>query len=308
MIRSALVTGASGFVGYCLVKHLLKNGWHVHLLLREKSVNEVFPGNKHLVLHRCNGSYESIESIIRLSKPDIVYHLASLFLAQHKPSDVGPLVTSNLLFPTLLLEAMNNCGIRHFINTGTSWQNYQSQTYTPVNLYASTKEAFEKLALFYIDAHGFKITTLRLFDTYGPGDKRKKLFFLLREAAKSGSVLKMSPGDQIINLVYGMDVAEAFLIAGEELLKSEYPTNNIYGVSSPQVLTLRELVTCYSKTTNHTVSVEWGALPYRTREVMIPYADYPVLSNWTAKTPLEEGILKMESDINIQGLLTSNEK
>lgn len=304
-MRTALITGASGFVGYCLVKHLLTNGWRVHLLLREQSVTEDFTAkDDRLTLHRCDGTYQSVEKIVKLSAPDIVYHLASLFLAAHKTTDIKPLVDSNLLFPTFLLEAMHNCGIRNLINTGTSWQNYQSQSYTPVNLYAATKEAFEKLALFYIDAYDFNMTTLRLFDTYGPNDKRKKLFYLLRETAKSGTVLKMSPGHQIINVVYGMDVAEAFLIAGEQLLETKFPKNNVYGISATRLLTLRELVSSYSEVTKREVSVDWGALPYRSREVMTPYPDYARLPNWNPVTTLEEGILKMESDTNIQGLLT----
>jgi len=305
-MRCALVTGASGFVGACLVRYLLQNGWRVHLLLREQSHVEAFSASEgQLTVHRCDGSYDSIERIVKASTPDVVYHLASLFLAQHQTGDIERLTESNLLFPTQLLEAMHKCGVRNLINTGTSWQNYESNDYKPVNLYAASKEAFEKLALFYIDAYGIKMTTLRLFDTYGPGDKRKKLFYLLRETARSGTVLNMSPGEQIINAVYGNDVAAAFLLAGEELLASDAAAHRVYGVSSEKLLSLRELVAIYSEVTQHAVNVNWGALPYRPREVMAPCTNYASVPGWQQQTSLVDGIIAMESDVSLNGLKAS---
>lgn len=306
MARSALVTGASGFVGACLARHLLAQGWHLHLIARQNSNLDAITDNSNaLTVHRIDGSYQSIESVIQQSNPDVVFHLASLFLAQHQANDVSNLIESNLLFPTLLLEAMYHCGKRNLINTGTSWQHYQNQDYCPVNLYAATKDAFERLITFYVDAHGFKVKTLKLFDTYGPGDKRKKLFYALRQAAQSGDALKMSPGEQQINLVYGEDVAKAFLLAGSQLLAQSESKHEIYGVANPQSLALRELVDIYSQVTGFAIKVNWGALPYRPREVMTPWTNYATVPEWAANTDLKDGITRMERDASIQGLLST---
>ena len=256
-----------------------------------------------LTVHHIDGSFESIELALKKSSPDLVFHLASLFLAQHKPADIGQLIESNILFPTLLLEAMQSCGINSFINTGTSWQHYQNADYGPVNLYAATKDAFERLIQFYVDAHGFKVKTLKLFDTYGPSDHRKKLFYLLRQAARSGVAINMSPGEQHINLVYGNDVAEAFMLAGLQLLDSSSASNEKYGVANTESTTLRELVNAYSQITRFKVNVNWGALSYRPREVMTPWSNYQTVPLWKPRTSLADGITQMEKDTSIQGLL-----
>lgn len=309
MTQSALVTGASGFVGACLTKHLQAQGWHVHIIARQNSNLDVITDYSNaLTVHRIDGSYQSIESVMQQSNPDVVFHLASLFLTQHQASDVSNLYESNLLFPALLLEAMYRCGKRNLINTGTSWQHYQNQDYCPVNLYAATKDAFERLITFYVDAHGFKVKTLQLFDTYGPRDHRKKLFYALRQAARAGEAVNMSPGEQQINLVYGNDVAEAFMLAGLQLLDSTSTCNEVYGVANSESTSLRELVNIYSQITKFKITVNWGALPYRPREVMVPWSNYQAVPLWQPNTSLADGITHMESDTSIQGLLsTQNE-
>lgn len=111
--------------------------------------------------------------------PDIVIHIASLTSVTHDYSTIENLLRSNIEFPTKLLEAMEVAGVKKFINTGTTWQNYNSADYEPVNLYAATKQAFEDILKYYIFAKGFSSITLRLFDTYGPNDTRKNLYHYL---------------------------------------------------------------------------------------------------------------------------------
>jgi nucleoside-diphosphate-sugar epimerase len=303
----ALVTGATGFIGGNLIRLLIRDNWKVHVIIRRDSnLDGLVDCIDSLQVERIDGNYESIETAVKNSNPDVVFHLASLFLAQHQASDVSQLVESNILFPALLLEAMHRSGIRNLINTGTSWQHFQNKEYCPVNLYAATKDAFERLIEFYVEANGFKVKTLKLFDTYGPGDKRKKLFYLLRQAGRSGEPLSMSPGEQLINLVYGEDVAQAFLLAGQQLLKQTTTCHEKYGVASKQLLSLRDLVSIYSKSTGMMINVNWGALPYRPREVMIPWAECNLVPQWQPLMPLGEGISRMEHDASIQGLLSAN--
>ena len=59
--------------------------------------------------------------IVGAARPDVVFHLASTFVAEHSTEDVAALVESNLLLGTQLAEAMRVHGRTLLVNTGTAW-------------------------------------------------------------------------------------------------------------------------------------------------------------------------------------------
>lgn len=288
-----LLTGATGFVGSHLAHRLVAEGHELSILVRPHSRIEVLQAilpNIHIYVY--DGSHASLLSAVKAAKPCVVCHLASLVLAKHKPEDVACLIESNLSFPTQLLEAMNHLGVRYFVNTGTYWQHFKSDSYNPVNLYASTKQAFEAILEYYVQACGIKAITLKLFDTYGPNDPRPKLFNLLNKAVTTDELLDMSAGEQLIDIVYIEDVIAAYMIAIQRLLDGHVSQYESYAISSGKLLPLKELVHLYSKVIKRAIAVNWGARPYRDREVMVPWDKGQSLPNWEPKVSLHDGISK----------------
>lgn len=298
-----LLTGATGYIGAQLARRLIIDGYPLAILVRPSSnldvLQEILPS---IQVHTFDGSYSSLVAILELFRPELVIHVASLFISQHKSEDVFHLIESNILFPTQLLEAMSQLGIVKLINTGTSWQHYKNMDYSPVNLYAATKQAFETLLDYYVEAKGFKVITLKLFDTYGPGDTRPKLFCTLRMAARSGKVLKMSPGEQLLDIVFIDDVVNAYLFAMARV--TGVAKSECFAVSSMRSLSLKEVVKTYSEITGVKVNVEWGGLAYRPREVLTLWSNTALLPGWQPRVTIEEGILRMERDSKISGLLS----
>jgi nucleoside-diphosphate-sugar epimerase len=293
MKKSALITGATGFIGSHLMSHLVSNGWSVTALVRKSASPRGFayPGGVEVVFDDAadaDGSMLSNE--LARVKPDVVFHLASLFLAAHTPADIPNLVESNVLFGTRLLDAMTRAGLTRFVNTGTAWQYYQDKMENPVNLYAATKSAFDSIVDYYHEAAGLSTITLKLYDTYGAHDPRAKLVHLLTKAAASGEHLAMSAGGQKIDLVHVDDVVRAFALAGERLLAAAKPLHESFTVSSGDPLSLRELVGIFEKATGTKVNVGWGERPYREREVMIPFTKIVSIPGWAPKIKLEDGL------------------
>ena len=282
--RRALLTGGRGFIGSHLVQALLAAGWEVHLLLRPGPC----PSAKDVHIHPYRGETADVVQAMERSQPEVVFHLASLFLAQHTPEQVIPLLQSNVLLGTQMLEAMRIAGVSSFVNTGTCWQYFENDTYSPVNLYAATKQAFEDVLAYYVEAAGVRAITLSLFDTYGRRDTRRKLLPLLLDSLENDTVLEMSPGEQQLDLLHVDDLCAAYLCAAELVSDPQLPPATTYAVSGGQRRSLREIVNLLAQAAGRPLRIAWGAKPYRERELMQPWRGTP-LPGWSPRIDLLAG-------------------
>lgn len=291
--QRALVTGATGFIGGNLTRALLEQGWVVSCLVRPGSEGSCLPKGANRLVYDQSLGPRGLAELLRGVRPAVVFHLASRFMAGHTPEDIPDLIASNVQFGAELLEAMSLSETSLLVNAGTSWQHYESRDYSPVNLYAATKQAFEALLQYYVEAEGVRAITLKLFDTYGPKDPRAKLMHLLGRVAASAQPLAMSPGEQLIDLVYVDDVIQAFLLAAHRLLEGKVSSAESYGVSSGRPIALGELVEVYAKVSGRRLEIDWGGRPYRNREVMVPWSMGPSLPGWHPSISLKEGIRRL---------------
>lgn len=277
-----MITGATGFVGSHLARRLVNDGWTVHAIVRSSSKRDlIYDIQSAIYFHVYDGSIESMHNIFYSAQPEIMFHLASLFLSQHEGQDISNMIQSNVTMGTHLLEAAVTSNCFHFINTGTSWQHYKNETYNPVNLYAATKQAFEDILKYFVEAHGVSAITLKLFDTYGPDDPRPKIMNLLKRASETGEALDMSPGYQKIDLVHIDDVVEAFVLSAQRLINLNGGSiNEVYGVASGRPLTLKDLVKKIEASTNKKINVNFGKKKYRNREIMEPWNSFKTIEGW----------------------------
>jgi nucleoside-diphosphate-sugar epimerase len=286
-----LITGGAGFVGSHLARACLELGWDVSIIYQPGTslelVEDVLDRAK---IYPASDETADVIRVMRLVQPDLVFHLASIFISEHVPADILKLVQSNITFGTQVLEAMAASRVPLIVNAGTSWQHYNDEQYNPVNLYAATKQAFEDILEYFVQAGNMRAITLKLFDTYGPHDPRQKIFHLLSQAADEGTHLEMSPGEQCIDLVYVDDVVAAFLVAARRLLDGKVPGHERYAVTSQKPVSLRTLVEIFERVTGQSLDIGWGGRPYRNREVMKPLSSGEVLPGWKPVVDLPEGI------------------
>ncbi|WP_288153348.1 NAD-dependent epimerase/dehydratase family protein [Phocaeicola sartorii] len=277
-----LVTGATGFVGKHLVKDLKCCAHEVHILVRPSTdcssinVSRIFTFNDNI---------EALAVYLRQEQIDGIIHLASLYVAEHKTEQIKPIIDSNLYLGTALLEAAKMAGVKWFLNTGTIWQNYNapdySDQYNPVNLYAASKQAFITVAKYYTETSPLRFCTLKLCDTYGADDTRRKIFTLFDEIAASGKELAMSPGKQQLDILHIDDVVSGFIQLAEMLQDDTVALREEYVLTSGQTYSLKEWAHLYEQRNNVHLNIQWGGRCYRQREVMKPYVGN-VLPNWKA--------------------------
>lgn len=281
-----LVTGATGFIGTNLTRELRKQ--HNLFILGQF---EGDPEKLDLPGYIMTDDIPALASYIKENRIEGIIHLASLYLTVHTPEQVNDLVSSNVFFGTAVLEAASLAGgVKWFLNTGSIWQNYnvKDNGYNPVNLYAATKQAFVDMAKYYSDVFGIRFCTLKLCDTYGPNDTRRKIFKLFKDCAESGEVLKMSPGEQLIDLLFISDIVRGFTHLAE-LLASDVDLKDEYVLSSGEQVPLKQLAKKFEEVSGMHLNIEWGGRPYRDREVMVPWKGV-IVPGWKAEVKVEEGI------------------
>jgi nucleoside-diphosphate-sugar epimerase len=275
-----LVTGATGFIGSALLPHLANQASEVAVVVR--------PGRSSVPLGTVSIDATGTELVERIAEfaPDVVIHLATHFLASHEVSDIPELMRANIEFGTFVLEGASRCGAR-VVNVNSAWQHVNGAEYSPVSLYAATKQAFSDIATYYSQVRDLEIRDVTLFDSYGPGDTRMKLVPLLLGAARSGASLDMSDGQQLIDLTYVDDVALGLLHAA---LVSDVPSSTV--IRSWKPLTIREVVARVESVTGASLAVNWGVRPARPREMRTDWVFGSALPGWQPSVTFDEGLTR----------------
>lgn len=283
------ITGATGFIGSNLVKSLqAKSGSSITAIVRSKQAGEKIK-TLNLDSYLDDGDTEHLINFFQEQKFDTVIHLASLYLKNHQSQQIESLISSNVLFGTRLLEAAAKSAVKYFINTGTFWQYFDNKVYSPVNLYAASKQAFEMIARYYQENSNLFFTTLYLNDTYGPGDTRKKILNIWKSMKDTDS-LDMSPGEQQINLLHIQDVVYGYLRLIHLVQSGDLPRSTTYMLKSNEDLSVKQLAALFEKIAQKKLNINWGGLPYKDREVMTIWDGGTLVPGWEPRVALEQGI------------------
>jgi nucleoside-diphosphate-sugar epimerase len=211
---------------------------------------------------------------------------------------VEEIVSANLLFGTLVLEAMSTTDCRRFINAGSYWEYDSHGRYAPNTLQAATKRAFQDLILYYCRSRGFQALTLTLYDVYGPGDWRCKLIPQLVSALQSGERIRATGGEQGLYFVYIDDVCTGFLHAAREMMAPTPADHRVYALRSDLAVQPKDLVKLLEAVAGRTIDMGWGELPYRDGQIFQPVSSLSRLPGWGAATSLEEGLRRVVAEIN----------
>ncbi len=287
-----LITGATGFIGSHLVKQLLSAGHGVTAIVRPKSNIESLDQGAQTFVY--NSDIYALIDILKRGQFDGVIHLAAHCPTGHHREDLADLIDANIRFGAEIIEAAAEAGIKWFINTGSYMQHYDDREYSPSILYAATKQAFLDIARYWSDSGKISVVTLELFDNFGIGDKRKKIFTAWRDAFKTKELVSMSPGYQTMDVSPVENVAAAFAHIASLLYRDkEHKLNGqIFSLYSDNRMTLREWAKLFQRVSGEHLNLNWDGRPYRDREIMEPWTKGIRIPGFQPVIEIEDAIKK----------------
>lgn len=277
---TTIVIGAGGFLGAALHQHFAGMGEVLALSYRPEK-REAF--------------LAEFEAALTDRQPVAVINAGASQNGKDDPSALAELVDSNVYLPAVLGSLiLTNSPQTRLINFGTSWQIGEQGESSPFNAYAAAKAAAEPF-LDHFTLSGLKAATLRLYDTYGPADKRNKVVNLIADALNARSELSMSAGGQLIDLVHIDDVLSAVDTTLELLNQAPEGVHHVYAVRSGKPLRILEVLALLMDAAGMEKAdfITLGIYPYRKRERFALFADTPTPPGWCPRIELVDGLKAM---------------
>jgi len=180
MNRTALVTGAEGFIGSHLVKFLAAEGWNVVGGHRLQDPNWL-PKIRNVEFVQCdltNG--QRVENLFQEYQPTHVFHLGAQSLPTVSWADPVGTFESNIMGSLHVFEAIRHQKQRPIVVSACSSAEYgnvppsaipvtEEQPLRPLHPYGISKVCLDLLAREYFLDYQVPAVNVRLFNTTGPG-------------------------------------------------------------------------------------------------------------------------------------------
>lgn len=304
-----LVTGASGFVGANLTRHLLASGHDVHLILRPGyrswRIDDLLP---HVTVHQADiEDAAAVELAASKARPEWVFHLAA-YGAYADQASPARMVETNLRGTAVCLQASVKAGAHAFINTGSSSEYgpvdgapREDFHANPQSIYGATKLAATQYCSLAAGEFDITAPTLRLYSVYGPWEQPTRLVPTLLTAAQGGALPPLAHPDSAHDFVYVDDVVDAYVRAAASAVENPdqascpegTPAAPVFNIGTGRQTTLRELVAIACSVMDLDVDPVWHSFPGRAWDTDVWVSDpgaARVALGWQARTTLEAGL------------------
>lgn len=284
-----LITGANGFLATRLIVDMeLTKVYDLFFLVNINVNNLLRFKNDSKKIHKYVNYFE-LKKWVHSINPDAIIHLASIQHYIQSDETLEEMINTNIKLGIELLEVISQIDCSIFINLSTYFKYYDSTEYNPVNFYAASKKAFEDIMIFYVENYCKTGITLDIYDIFGENDSRNKLYKLVLDSLDSKSSLGITPGEQLLDLVYIGDITRAIImiLESEKLQVEGYFE---YSLSSERQITVKTMIQTIENKSGLTANVLYGDIPYRNRVVMKPVVRNLKLPGWTVEVIFEEWI------------------
>ncbi len=320
-MKTALVTGASGFVGYFTARALLDAGWRVvgidslsdyyDVTLKQRRQAMLL---EHPHFQVVNDKIETPGTLLTLfeqNRPDIVIHLAAQAGVRHSIHMPRAYVEANLIGTFELLEAARTFPPEHLLLASSS-SVYGANTKLPyaetdkvdaqMSFYAATKKATENLAHSYAHLYNLPTTMYRFFTVYGPWGRPDMAHFKFTRAILAGDPIDIyNHGQMQRDFTYVDDLVTSLLALAKAIPDPAHPVPGdsispvapfrVVNIGNDAPVNLLDFITAIENACEREAIKTYHDI--QPGDVPATWADATLLHTLTGKrpaTPLQEGI------------------
>jgi UDP-glucose 4-epimerase len=231
-----LITGASGFLGSHLCRHLLSRSGELHAVSRTQR-SDPKEG-----IHWWQVNLEDLEAVRTIFfkiKPDIIFHCSGLVSANQTTDLVLPTFHSLLTSTVNLLTVATEAGCTRIILVGSlNEPKPELGENFPSSPYGAAKWAGSAYGRMFHALYQTPVVIVRPFMTYGPAQERRKLIPYVILSLLEGKSPQLSSGEWEADWIYIDDVVEGFTAAA--LIPNV--EGNTFELGSGTLVSVREVV------------------------------------------------------------------
>lgn len=314
-MKTWLVTGAAGFIGYHVAERLLDRGDSVigldslndyyDVSLKEARLARLARRPNFRFLKQDVADRAGMKALFEREDFGSVIHLAAQAGVRYSIEHPEAYIDSNLVGFANILEGCRAKKVAHLVYASSS-SVYGANTEVPfsvehavdhpVSLYAATKKSNELMAHCYSHLFGIPTTGLRFFTVYGPWGRPDMALFTFTKAMLEGRTIDVyNHGKMRRDFTYIDDIVEGVIRVAEKIPEpcktgARYKR---YNIGNHQPVELERFIEILEGALG--VKADKRYLPMQPGDVPATYADVDDLMrdiSFRPDTPLEEGIGK----------------
>ena len=240
-MKKILITGAAGFIGYHMVKHLSKQGMEVigldnispfpeynfkkerlsniGISIGELSYGKMVDAQNHQFIKLDLNDSKNLYNLFEKHNFDFVLHLAAQTGVRYSVENPLLYIDNNVRAFCSLLECCKSFPVKNVFYSSSSSVYGLNESYPfketeptdlPLSVYAASKKSDELLAHSYSCLYKLPTTGLRFFTVYGPWTRTNMAVFLFIKAIHNKTPINLfNNGEMYRDFTYVGDVAQA---------------------------------------------------------------------------------------------------
>lgn len=325
-MKTALVTGSSGFIGYFVAQSLLDAGWRVVGVDSMSDYYDVALKQARLELLLARDGFSNVKGEIQQQglltelfakhKPALVVHLAAQAGVRYSLENPMSYFQTNLGGTLQLLEAARAYPPEHMLMASSS-SAYGANTQMPyredmqadhqMSLYAATKKSSENIAHSYAHLFSLPITMFRFFTVYGPWGRPDMAPHKFTSRILEGRPIDVyNHGQMRRDFTYVTDLVKAIMLLidavpdhkaeqGKHTNDSLSPVApyRVVNIGNSDAIPLLDFIKAIERATGMTA--EMNMMPMQPGDVPATWADASLLKSLTGYVPhtaLNDGVVE----------------